>query len=180
MCQTSKKQKAVVNAAALGELMDICLRVHRNYDRMGTLGENEIRFKARMFLHLQYACQYRVVHANSIAMTVFEDATDPFCARLPASAKTSTTKRTPNKTRQASQPQQSDNSTPTFCCWLCPRDDHYCNNRKFHPLVNGKYAPITEDTKEAILAKIESSPHSAALKAEEKKKVRRFWSQHSL
>ena len=55
MCQASKKQNAVVNAAALDELMDmdICLRVHRTYKRMGTLRRGLKR-------ECSYTCSIRV------------------------------------------------------------------------------------------------------------------------
>ena len=181
MCQASKKSAAVANAAALGELIDICLRVHRTYDRMGTLGRDEIRFKARMFLHLQYACMHRVVHAGAMAMSVFESATDPFCSRLPEFSKSST-RRSPGKTRSgtdASQP-ESDAKMPLCGCYLCPATDHFCSNRKFHPMVNGKYEPVSDETKAAIMTRIENSPLAHALKDMERKNVKRFWSQHGL
>ena len=65
-------------------------------------------------------------------------------------------------------------------CYLCPSTDHYCSDRKHHPLVNGKHNPISEETKEAIMKRIEASSLSPALKANEKKAVRRYWSQHGL
>ena len=179
MCQASKKANGVANAAALGELMDIALRVHRTYERMGTLGvPDSIRFRARMFLHLQHACMTRVVHASAIAMTVFEDATDPFCARLPEYSK-------PKKpVRPASAPlackDVREERAPMSGCYLCPATDHYCSDRTHHPLVNGKHKPISEETKEAILKRIESSSLSSGQKANEKKAVRRYWSQHAL
>ena len=181
MCQASKKSIAVANAAALGELMDIALRVHRTYDRMGTLGfPDSFRFKARMFLHMQHACMTRVVHASAIAMTVFEDATDPFCARLPeySKAKAKVPFR-PTTTAHAGKEVRSE-TTPTSGCYLCPATDHYCSDRTHHPLVNGKHKPLSDEIKEAILKRIESSSLSPTQKANEKKAVRRYWSQHSL
>jgi len=180
MCQASKKQAAVANAAALGELMDICLRVHRTYERMGTLGVDEERFKARMHLHMQHACQARMVYANAIAMTVFEDATDPFVSRLPGRSKSGSRKNTPNKARAFDETSRNSDSLPTSGCYLCPATDHYCSDRNFHPLVNGKHKPLSDEKKEAIINRIESSNLSPAQKTAEKKSVRRYWSQHSL
>ena len=175
MCQASKKAEAVINAAALGELMDIALNVHRRYDRLGALGQDEERFKARMYLHLQHACMSRKVHASAIAMTVFEDATDPFCTRLPGHTKSASPFRNPPK------PQAKYNEpTPSSGCYLCPATDHYCNNEKFHPLVNGKHKPLSDKEKEAILKRIETSSLSQANKNIERQKVKRYWSQHSL
>ena len=183
MCQTSRRPTAVVNAAALGELMDICLRVHRTYERMGKLGHDEQRFKGRMFLHMQTACVGRIVFASAIAMNVFDAATDPFCARLPGKSKSISTSRqhSSSKSRFAasSQPSQPAAST-TSGCYMCPASDHWCNDRNHHPLVNGKHKPISDETKEAIMKRIESSDLSPALKEAEKKSVRRYWSQHGL
>ena len=175
MCQASKKADAVVNAAALGELMDIALNVHRRYGRLGTLGQDEEKFKARMYLHLQHACMSRVVHASAIAMTVFEDATDPFCARLPDHTKSAS----PFRNQPKPQPKSTE-TTPSSGCYLCPATDHYCNNEKFHPLINGKHKPLSDAEKEAILKRIETSALSQTYKNIEKQKVKRYWSQHSL
>ena len=142
---------------------------------MGNLGKNEIRFKARMFLHLQYACQYRVVHANAIAMTVFEDATDPFVSRLPGQSKAAATRSSFKCT-----PVTENNSSMSSGCWLCPAADHWCNDRRFHPLVDGKHEPITNEVKEAILKRIETSDRSQSLKSAERKAAKRYWSQHGL
>ena len=185
MCQRSKKPAAIVNAAALGELMDICLRTHRNYKLMNALGQDEERFKARMYLHLQYACQNRVLHASAIAMTVFEDATDPFVARLPARTSGGGGSKTPrSKLRSGSGTRQDDNHStpmqPTSGCYLCPATDHYCSDPKFHPKVNGKHKPLTDAEKEAIIERIESSDLSRTLKNAELKSVRRYWLQHGL
>ena len=176
MCQASTKSAAVVNAAALGELMDICLMVHRQYGLMNTLGPDEQRFKARMHLHLQHACQSRVLYASAIAMTVFEAATDPFVARLPnAKSDHSRVKKSP-----FAEPHRSDGTKPMSGCYLCTATDHFCNNREFHPLVNGKHKPVSDEMKEAIIKRIESSDLTSALKVSEKKRVRRYWSQHGL
>ena len=180
MCQRSKKPNAVVNAAALDELMDICLSVHRRYERMNVLGQDEDRFKARMFLHIQHTVQTRVCYANAIAMTVFEDATDPFLTRLPGKSKSASPFSSSSKSFQPTDSQRKQDATPMSGCYLCPATDHFCNNRVFHPLVNGKHKPLSDAEKEAIIQRIESSTLSPTLKTAEKKRVRRYWSQHGL
>ena len=182
MCQASSKATAVVNAAALGELMDICLQVHRTYERMGTLGTNENRFKARMYLHLQHTVTQRICYAGAVAMTVFDAATDPFYSRLPCYLKASLSE-SAGRQNSGGKPRSNGNletSTPTSGCYLCPATDHYCNDPKFHPLVNGKHKPLSTTEKEAIIKRIDSSALSPALKTAEKKSVRRYWSQRGL
>ena len=83
MCQRSSRKVTAANTAALGEMMDVGIRTYRKMNRLGELGPDDIRFKARMYLHLQYMCEHRVFHASAMAMTVFADATDPFVARIP-------------------------------------------------------------------------------------------------
>ena len=65
-------------------------------------------------------------------------------------------------------------------CYLCTAIDHYYNDRKFHPLVNGKHKPLSDAEKEAIIERIESSNLSQAQIAAEKKSVKRYWAQHGL
>ena len=157
----------------------ICLRTHQHYELSDSLGPDEIRFKERMFMHLQYACFARVVHSNAIAMTVFEDATDPFVARLPGH-KPSECRQPDYKTTSTSVGSPRDNSTPSIGYYLCPATDHYCNDKRFHPLVNGKHKPVSDKTKEEILKRIESSSLSQAQRTNEKQRVKRYWSQHGL
>ena len=183
MCQTSTKPAAVANAAALNTLMDICLQVQHNYQRTGRLGRDNIRLKARLFMHLQHACMYRVVYANAIADTVFDNATDPFCARLPgyvspASSSLGSPPPLPkNRNAGAGKPVHND-ATPVSGCYLCVATDHYSNDKRFHPLVNGRHAPLSAEKKKAILDRIDASDLNASLKASEKRNVRRYWSQH--
>ena len=83
MRSKSPKPAAAVNCAALNELVDIAIRLHRHMDRLGTLGPGESRFMSRMFLHLQLATMKRVVYTSSAAMAVFKEATQVFMTRLP-------------------------------------------------------------------------------------------------
>ena len=84
ICKASGKQAAVISVAALAQLMDIAIRVHGIYERTGMLGPGEIRFQARMYLHLQYAWMTRVLYVNASAMAAFNAAVDHFIARFPS------------------------------------------------------------------------------------------------
>ena len=200
MCQSSSREGAAVNTAALGELMDVCLRTYRTMDRMNELGPGETRFKARMYLHLQYMCTHRIFHASAIAMTVFAEATDPFVARLRArpgyngrvgynghrnghagaAAATSTT-RTTSTTASSYRKTAVKNTPPVSGCYKCPATDHYANDPRFHPLKSdGSHEKLSDETKAAIFNRIDVSTLSSAAKAEEKEKVRQYWSQHKL
>lgn len=76
LCQStgSSKPSVVANAATLGQLMDISLRVHKNYEQMGVLSPGNRRLKARLFLHFQHVCviskfdgapaAHKVIHTN--------------------------------------------------------------------------------------------------------------------
>ena len=183
LCQESTKSTAAVNAVALGVLMDICLRIQDVYSRTGQLGHDNSRLKARLFLHLQHCCMYRVVYANAIASTVFEDATDPFCARLPDYVKPVTQYTRPQPTTATSRKYDvtpPKDATPVSGCYLCTATDHYANDKIHHPMVNGRHAPLSAEKKKAILKRIDDSDLTQSLKASEKTKVRRYWSQHEL
>ena len=86
VCSASMKSQAVVNQAAMNELIDIAIRTHRHIQLLGTLDVNETRFKSRMYLHLQYTTIHRVLHVSASAMAVFKDVVDVFMTRLPRSA----------------------------------------------------------------------------------------------
>ena len=181
LCQASCKPSVVANAAALGQLMDICLRVHKNYEQMGVLGPDNRRLKARLFLHLQHACMYRVVYANAIANTVFEDAVDPFVARLPGFEKPKPQTVSSGASGHRNTEKYDDNKpSPVSGCYLCTATDHYCSDPKHHPLVDGRHKPVAAQMKQAILKRIDSSDLTTNLKAAEKAKVRKYWAQHGL
>ena len=185
MCLSSSKKESNVNAVALGELMDITLRVHRTMERLGKLGIDNIRFKARMYLQLQHMTNHRVIHPSALAMNVFANATDAFVARLPGHAviarqppaASSSSKCTPvSKSTAASKFKK-----PLFGCYLCTATDHFANDTRFHPLLpDGTLPKLTAEQKQAIINRIDASNLAASLKATEKENVRRYWSQHSL
>ena len=185
--------------------MDIAIRTERNYTRMGIMGPNNVRFKAHMYMHLQYACLYRVVFVRANALSAFEQATDAFVSRLPASAfaagaaagragaaarhayggmrgnaarfhGSTDSKQSP----QASSSRSFGKAVPQAGCYLCAAADHYCNDDKFHPKVDGKYPKVSKAMKAAILQRVRSSDADEATKAEREKNIKDFWSRHSL
>ena len=58
--------------------------------------------------------------------------------------------------------------------------DHACNDERFHPKVDGKYAKVTKATKTAILKRISDQPLSKEVKDAQRKQVQDFWSRHGL
>ena len=74
VCVASDREGSACTAVALGELLDIAVRVERNYRRRGIMGPNDIRFKAHMYLHLQYASILRTVFVRASALAAFEGA----------------------------------------------------------------------------------------------------------
>ena len=168
---------------ALNELVDIAIRLHRHMTRLGTLGQNEVRFKARMFLHLQVATMKRVVYTGASAMAVFKEATEVFMTRLPNSSvatpsagAVSRAKKESHDKYQAGSPKKSF-AKPKSGCWLCVSADHYCSDRTHHPLdAAGNHKMPSAQVKKAILQRVENSPHPVDWKEAEKKRVKDFWS----
>ena len=160
-------------------------------DRLGTLGPNESRFKARMFMHLQVATMRRVVYTSESAMAVFKEATEVFMTRLPRSAFASAaTSASPARSarlpgnRSTASPSKSQSAaarSPSFGmpqsgCYLCTATDHYCSDRTKHPLnQDGMHAKVPPKVQQKILARINNSTMSADWKKAEKQRVRDFW-----
>ena len=185
LCSRSSKAAAVVNCAALNELMDIAIRLHRHMDRLGTLGSNEIRFKARMFLHLQFATTERIVYTSASAMAVFREATEVFMTRLPQSAFVPQSPSGSPKLKKSfldtlsptTPATQQQYGMPRSGCYLCASTDHYCNDKAYHQVgANGKYKKVTPDVQRAIMLRIDRSANSVEWKSAEKKRIRDFWS----
>ena len=177
VCRASDRPAAVATAAALCELVDIAVRTERNYRRMGTMGPNDVRFKAHMYLHLQYACIHRMVFVRARVLAAFELATDPFVARLPASAvKTS---RTFGKSQSSTSARQQTTTSTTFC-YLCGSTSHLCNDEGVHPKENGEYAKLSQQEKDKVLECIQQTDVPSTTKTSFTKKVKDFWSRHSL
>ena len=144
---------------------------------MGTLGPDEVRYKTRMYLHnIQHASQTRVLYVSAIAMTVFDRAVDAFVARLPGYAARSRSARP----APAVGSSWKSAAKPSSGCYLCPAPDHLASNRQFHPLINGRHAPVSDAVKKAVIAHIKSSSLSAADKVIDEAACRGYWSQHSL
>ena len=112
MCLNSPKPVAVANAAALNELLDVAIFLHRHMSKLGTLGVAEVRFKCRMYLHLQFATVQRVMYTSASAMSVFKDATEVFMTRLPQSAfRPETPRASPSKASSVAQDQRTPPSS---------------------------------------------------------------------
>ena len=190
MCQASSRDGAAVNAAALGELLDIALRTYMRMQRLGELGPNDIRFKAQMYMHLQYMSTHRVLHSGAIAATVYADAVDNFVARLPNHVKQQSYTNNFNGTKNGRTPVRSETNgrggkksgaSPVSGCYLCPATDHYSNDTRFHPLLpDGTHEKLSDEQKSKILDRIDNAALSSSVKAAEKENVRRYWSQHKL
>ena len=186
LCSSSSKEVGVANAAFFMELLDMAVKVHQQMVRRGTLGPEEIRFEVRMYLHLQYACNYGVMFTGASACRAFEMAVDSFgTAKVPRFRKLM--KRSSDGRSGARGAGRGGGyktpvtAKPASGCYLCPASDHYANDPKFHPLpADGKRAPISPDKKKAILARIDNSSLSVEEKTAEKAQVRKYWSQHSL
>lgn len=67
LCAASSKDVAVVNAAFFQALMDIAIRAHDQQSRRGAPGPGEISFKVRMYMHIQYATNLKVLHTGASA-----------------------------------------------------------------------------------------------------------------
>ena len=196
VCVESSRPAALAASVALGELLDIALRIEREYRRMGMMGPNDVRYKAHMYLHLQYASLHRLVFVRANALSAFERATDAFVSRLPASAFTealtgqqrsqvalrrkATTARRHTGPSPSSTARVSNFAVPQAGCYLCPAADHYCNDERFHQKVNGQYPKVTKAMKAVILRRVRESDVDDETKAEREKTIKDFWSRHSL
>ena len=187
LCIASSKEVGAANAAVFTELLDIAVRVHMQMSRRGTLGTDEIRFKVRMFMHLQYATNYRVLHVGGPAMRAFEAAVDTFgAARVP---RFRATKKDPDRKfhRSARFCEPVDDTSGVQLgrqatgCYLCPATDHYASNLKFHPRdANGKRKPVSSEDKKGIMARIDAADRTAEEKAFERTQVKQYWVRHGL
>ena len=187
LCASSSKPVGVANAAVFTELIDIAVRVHLQMSRRGTLGAGEIRFKVRMYMHLQYATNYRVLHTGGPAMRAFAAAVDTFgVSKVPRFRIGHDTfvRPTGSKTGGSKSFKSTNDAQvvrPPTGCWKCPAPDHWANDPKFHPRsADGKRAPVSQADKTAILARIEASQRSAEEKLAEKQQVQQYWLKHGL
>ena len=187
ICAASSKEAGVANAPVFAELMDIAVKTHWQMSRRGTLGPSEIRFKVRMYLHLQYATNYKVLHTGAGAMRAFEASVDTFgMAKVPSFRRLL---RGGGKTQPSfaagrgggpKTPKKPSPTAPTSGCWRCSASDHYASDKKFHPTSADDSPPLTAETKKAIMDRIESSSLSSSDKESERTRVQKYWSQHSL
>ena len=187
LCASSSTEVGAANAAMFHELLDIAVRTHGQMVRRGTLGHNEIRFQVRMYLHLQYATNYKVLHTGPGAMRAFEGAVDSFgVAKVPrfrlSARSTDTAVQYASTARKSTPiPRKANVLKPVSGCWLCPAPDHYASDKKFHPKpASGKRPALAAEVKQAIMDRIDASSLSAELKLKEKTDVKKYWTQHSL
>ena len=175
------------NAAVFAELLDIAVRVHMQMSRRGSLGPNEMRFKVRMFMHLQYATNFGVLHVGGPAMRAFAAAVDTFGVanvpgfRLSRESKDQKYTRSQRKVNSGPVCEEVQVTKPMTGCFRCPLPGHYANDKKFHPYdADGKRPPITDEDKKGILARIEAADRTSEEKAYERAQVKRYWLQHPL
>ena len=188
LCMGSDKEVGAVNAVFFQKLLDIAVRTHGQMVRRGTLGVNEIRFQVRMYLHLQYATNYKVLHTGASAMRAYEAAVDTFgAAKVPKFRRKSRgvggdgAGYSGNKFGSGGKKGGSGLKQPVSGCWLCPASDHYASDPQFHPRpADGKRAPLSAEKKKAIVARVDASSLTADEKKAEKASMRKYWAQHSL
>ena len=142
LCQKSDKPAAIANAAALAELEHIIVREYRRMERINTLGTNNKRFEILSYIRLQHMTLSRVLHVGPGARRIFNDAIEPFRARLPApkrSALTAATRSrsvTYDKSIRGITQKTTSAKAPVSGCFLCDAHDHYASDQKIHPWVN--------------------------------------------
>ena len=87
------------SADAISALQDLAISEYSILERANRLGSGNIRFKRRMWTHLQYACTYRLVFCGAMGANVFRNHVReryPEAASAPAnSARRKTSRRTP-------------------------------------------------------------------------------------
>ena len=187
LCAASSKDTGIANAPVFSELIDIAVKVHWQMSKRGTLGPNEIRFKIRMYLHLQYATNNKVLHTGAGAMRAFEAAVDTFgMANVPKFRQLmrNSGKGSPyvpaKRGEGGKSPKKTPPAQPSSGCWRCAASDHYASDKKFHPVSADESPPLTAEEKKGIMDRIKSSSLSASEKESERTRVLKYWSQHSL
>ena len=190
LCVASNKDVGAANAVFFSELLDIAVKTHGQMQRRGTLGPNEIRFQVRMYLHLQYATNHKILHTGASAMRAFEAAVDTFGAakisgfreKLRGFGGDGAGRYVPAGNKAGGGPKKGTPSAkPLSGCYLCEASDHYASDEKFHPKpADGKRPPLSAEKKKAILDRVENSGLSADEKVTEKARVRKYWAQHGM
>jgi len=146
-----------------------------------------MRFKVRMFMQLQYATNFGVLHVGAGAWRVFDDVTDDFgtlkikgyTAAMTRAKRDWYSQQSSSRVCQAVSVKRS--SKPMSGCWLCPSPDHYAYDRDKHPrLPDGSRKKVSDEDKKAILKRIRSSSFSDEDRKDEEKKCKAYWLQHSL
>ena len=168
VCKREGKDTAAKNITALGFIMDIAIRVHDMMSKGKALGEDEINFKIRMYLHLQVMSDGRELHVGPSAMANFRDAVPIFGQKVPGYVIDLTESPQKNSTKAAP-------SKPKFGCWVCLSPDHYVS-KKTHPVKE----KLSKATKDAIIARVRATPYPKEEQEEEITKMKAYWAQHKL
>ena len=177
-CKASTKPVAAESFKALDALSGIAIRVHDVMTLKKTLGRNGIDFAIRMYMRLEFMSEARVLHTGPQPMTAFESAIALFGPNVPGYVidltKDSSTSSSTSSTKKRAGKKGQDGK-PKFCCWYCGSLEHYVSN-KAHP----DRSKLEQATKDLILKCIADAGQTDALKAEEVKKVKAYWSRLSL
>ena len=158
------------SADAISALQDLAISEYTILERAERLGTNNIRFKRRMWAHLQYACTYRLVFCGAMGANVFRNH---IRERYPEVASTASKAGTRRKYRRSpSRSPRKFKQPPRNGCWRCPSPDHYAANCP----VRGQRDVVPASVQKQILARI---ANDASMSAAEKKKevadVKNYW-----
>ena len=169
VCIELDTQSARSSADAISALQDMAISEYSILERADRLGTNNIRFKRRMWAHLQYACTYRLVFCGAMGANVFRNHIReryPDVATTPSKVgKRRKYKGSPKSARKFRQP-------PRNGCWRCPATDHYAANCP----VRGQRDEIPASVQKQILARIANDlSMSAAEKKKEVADVKNYW-----
>ena len=187
-CRGSSSEIAPASILALDKLSEIAIRVHDMMFRAKTLGDNNMRFQVRMYMHLEYMSETGTLHVGPQAMVTFRDAIDVFGMKVPGFVVDLTgglvctpVAASPTKGASASKGKKtarfrSSGNKPKFGCWLCPSMDHYVT-KESHPTRE----KLSDVMKSSILTRIDYCKQFPEAEREaEKKRVREYWVKHKL
>ena len=180
-CEREAKPSAQANIKALFKIAEIATDEYEMMEMSGTLGPNEIRFKVRMYLHIQFMSDTLTLPVGPGAMTNFARATEKFGPRVPGWP-IDLTGDSPGKGVGASMPSacptvsSSSKSTPKFGCWLCPSPDHYVS-KATHPVMP---TSLSKQVKDTIIKRIQDYPCTQSEKEAGLKSLKAYWSRHKL
>ena len=190
-CRSSESASAAASIVALDKLSEMAIRIHDMMSRAKSMGDDNMRFKVRMYMHLEYMSETGKLHVGPQAMATFRDAIDIFgqkvpgfvvdltgmaCTPVAASPSKGTPKLSKSSVTKVHNRGRSLLSKPKFGCWLCPSMDHYVNKTS-HPTRE----KLSDVMKSSILTRIDfCKEYPEAEREAEKKRVRAYWLKHKL